>query len=418
MVFDPSARTVSRLGKLLAGDGPDPLPDAELLRRYAAVRDEAAFAGLVRRHGPLVFGVCRRVLSHQQDAEDAFQATFLVLARKAGGVRGDTLSRWLYGVARRVANKALSRREKQTPEPAHLDFLAADPDRPPLDWLPLLDAALRRLPDRHRWPIVLCDLQGRTRAEAAAELGIGEGTLSSRLARAREKLRTKLGRLGVSLSAAGLAADLTDSAAGTVPPTLIETTLAAGSSAAAARDLAEGVMRGMALLTLTKYSTVTLGLLAAGVVLVPWAGAEQQPAAKETPKTEAKPASPSKAKAEEKPASKDSPAYRVRLLQEERAQALRTQFEGQFERVKIGKDPLLVLLDCRRELWEVETALAADHADKLKAAEGCIRDLTVIEEQLVQLRDAGLQTKEGVSQGRAARLKAEIELEKLKAQKP
>ena len=173
-----------------------------------------------------------------------------------------------------------------------MNAVPAVPVRPPVDWLPLLDSALGRLAERDRWPILLCDLQGRTRTEAAAELGIGEGTLSSRLARAREKLRNKLGRLGVSLSAAGLAAGLTESAAGTVPNVLIETTLAAGSSAAAARDLAEGVMRGMALLTLAKRSTVALGLLAAGVVLVPWAGAEQQPTPKDVPKAEPKAAAP------------------------------------------------------------------------------------------------------------------------------
>ena len=123
----------------------------------------------------------------------------------------------------------------------------------------------------------------------------------------------------------------------------------------------------------------------------------------------------------EKPpvAVKGAPEIRtkIRQLQEERVKALRTQVEGQFERVKIGRDPLIVLLDCRRELWVVETALAADHAGKLKANEEYVRDLKTIEDQLVQLRDAGLQTQQGVAQGKAARLKAEIELEKLKAEK-
>src|SRR5688572_11858496 len=287
MVADPFARTVTRLGQLV-GTGLESASDVELLRRFTAAGDGAAFAALVRRHGPMVFGVCRRTLGHQQDAEDAFQATFLVLARRAHAVRPDGVGRWLYGVAVRVANKARVRRTRRGGVPAELNEVPAPAAAPPADWLPLLDAALSRLPDRDRWPILLCDLQGRTRAEAAAELGIGEGTLSSRLARAREKLRNKLGRLGVSLSAAGLAAGLAESAAGTVPNGLIETTLAAGSSAAAARDLAEGVMRGMALLTLAKRSTVALGLLAAGVVLVPWAGAEQQPTPKDVPRAEAK----------------------------------------------------------------------------------------------------------------------------------
>ena len=461
-------------------------------------------------------------------------------------------------------------------------------------------------------------------------------------------MRHKLGRLGVTLSASALAAGLAETAAGTVPPVLIETTLAAGSSAAAARELAEGVMRGMALLTLAKRSTVALGLLAAGIVLVPWAGAEQKPGPKDVPKAEERPAAktdaerfqgvwvvsqalasrkvfeptwmpdadslafygdrvqedrlpgrektfvlrtdgdtkqieiilsdvpdglkrgtkriggwyefvgdelhlvlamdgvpkakmevaldgppvvdlrlrrqsdldreyarlrgawlvnnaveqtpafhqldvrgkgfrfgsvsdpqyftatatidPSKSpkqidlkldqpwrdfpagtvvkgiydvdgddlalalgledrptnfrpnarsmatvferlgrarkprateKSKEKPAAKDSPAYKIRQLQQELAQALRTQLEGQFERVKIGKDPLITLLDLHRELWEVEMVLAADHAGKLKACEEYLRHAKVIEEQLVELQMAGLNTKQGVAQAKA-----------------
>src|SRR4051812_33346762 len=165
MVADTLARTVTRL--VAAGAG----PDADLLRRFVAARDEAAFAQLVRRHGPMVFGVCRRTLGHQQDSEDAFQATFLVLARKAHTVRPDGVSRWLYGVAVRVANKARTRRDRRVPVSADLNEVAARPTPTPADWLPLLDAALARMSDRDRGPIVLCDLLGRSRAEAAAELG-------------------------------------------------------------------------------------------------------------------------------------------------------------------------------------------------------------------------------------------------------
>src|SRR3954452_20356811 len=226
MGADTLARTVTRL----VADG---AADADLLRRYVADRDEAAFALLVRRHGPMVFGVCRRTLGHTHDAEDAFQAVFLVLARKAHTIRPDGVGRWLYGVAVRVANKARVRRARRIGTPGELPDVPAPPAPPPADWLPLLDAALARLRDRARRPILLCALLGRSRAEAAAELGIAEGTLSSRLARARDRLRGRLARLGAALSILTLAAGLADQAGGTVPPSVLESTIAVGSSAGA-----------------------------------------------------------------------------------------------------------------------------------------------------------------------------------------
>src|SRR4051812_28206022 len=267
------ARTVTRL----VADG---AADADLLRRFVATRDEAAFALLVRRHGPMVFGVCRRTLGHTHDAEDAFQAVFLVLARKAHTIRPDGVGRWLYGVAVRVANKARVRRARRIGTAAELPDVAAPPAPPPADWLPLLDAALARLPDRDRHPILLCDLLGRSRAEAAAELGVGEGTLSSRLARARVKLRARLVRLGVApgvLTVAALAPE-------PVPAALIDST---GAPTAAARQLAEGVLRSMATIKPPKLAALTacvLGTATAGVVLVPAAGAGPTPAAKDSPK--------------------------------------------------------------------------------------------------------------------------------------
>jgi RNA polymerase sigma factor (sigma-70 family) len=278
MVADSLARTVTRL----VADGP---ADADLLRRFVATRDEAAFALIVRRHGSMVFGVCRRTLGHQQDAEDAFQAVFLVLARKAHAVRPNGLSRWLYGVAVRVANKARVRRARRTA--AELSEVAAPPARPPADWLPLLDAALARLPDRDRGPILLCDLLGQSRAEAAAELGIAEGTLSSRLARARGKLRARLARLGASLSLTTLAAGLADQAAGTVPNSLIESTIAAGTSAAAAHELADGVLRTMFLAKIFKLSALgacVIGLAAGAIVWLPSAGADPATGGQDAPK--------------------------------------------------------------------------------------------------------------------------------------
>ena len=167
------------------------------------------------------------------------------------------------------------------------------PEPPPRDWLPMLDAALARLPDRDRWPILLCDLLGRSRAEAAAELGIAEGTLSSRLARSRDKLRARLARLGAVLSLPTLAAVLTDEATATVPGSLIQSTVAAGTSVVAARELAEGVMRTMFLAKVTKLAAVgvcLLGTVTAGIIWLPTAGSEPSLIGKETQKKGAPPA--------------------------------------------------------------------------------------------------------------------------------
>src|SRR5262245_48803839 len=164
------------------------LTDGQLLEDYISRRHEAALAALVARHGPMVWGVCRRVLGKDQDAEDAFQATFLVLVRRAASLALTTsVGNWLYGVAHQTALKARATmakrrtRERQVtamPEPA-----AAGQDPWP-DLEPLLDEELSRLPEKYRSVLVLCDLEGKTRKDAALHLGCPEGTVAGRLARA------------------------------------------------------------------------------------------------------------------------------------------------------------------------------------------------------------------------------------------
>jgi RNA polymerase sigma factor (sigma-70 family) len=693
MSSESIVRTVNRL----LADGA--ASDADLLRLYVRTRDELAFAALVHRHGPMVFGVCRRTLAHVQDAEDAFQATFLVLAQRAHTVRPDSLGRWLYGVAVRVANKARVRRARRmaieaSHEPA-IEPVAAP--KPPNDWLPLLDAAMAKLSDRDRGPLILCDLQGRSRAEAASELGIPEGTLSSRLARSREKLRARLARLGAALSLPIMTSGLAEQATATLPASLIESTVAAGTTAAAARELADGVIRTMLFAKATKLIAAcvcVMGTLTVGLVWMPTAGADPVPKGKEAVKPPAvkDPANPDsdiariqgtwvieltrkagdpkegamfgggapgdrwdglpitfvgehvnfggfpgrtqrfrlhptadpkridftfrdlgtgpRGKAIHRPsiyrfegdklrivlgdedlearpdsfeisgndspfvsmllrrptdeerkalegserailegtwwavvmtirgeiraleaanatklvvkgdrlrldtpdgplhatfdlnlasapwqidltltadlpdmkkgtriagiisrlgaganearlmlalgngsrpasfdaAAKDGTVYtfiregvspaafsdvlppkppkaaplankRLRELQEQRVKALEEQFQGQFERVKIGKDPLTTLLDNVWELAQAEIEIAANHEARVAAMEKALRTLAVVQEQLENLRDAGLQTREAASQARASRLKAEIELEKLKSTK-
>lgn len=246
----------------------DDRTDADLLRTFADTRSDPAFAELVRRFAPMVWGVCRRTVGHHQHAEDAFQAVFLVLARKPAAVRPPAaVGGWLHAVAvhtsRRARAMADRRRRWETdtrtpPEPFVADEL------PPTDPAALraLDEAIARLPDKLRTAVVLCELNGLSRREAAVRLGIPEGTLSSRLAAARKELAERLRLRGVTL---GVFALLSAATATAVPPVQSVVSQTAAT-------LAEGVIRAMFLKKLTLAGLVAV---LAGVVLLAlpaWAG--------------------------------------------------------------------------------------------------------------------------------------------------
>jgi len=216
------------------------LTDGQLLERFIATRDNAALAVLVRRHAPMVWGVCRRLLHRHQDAEDAFQATFLVLVRKAASVMPrEMVVNWLHGVAYQTARKLRATtaktmaREKQ--QPIILEAEAeATASQPYDDLLPLLDQELARLPDKYRVPVLLCDLEGKSRKEAARQLGLPEGTVASRLSRARTMLAKRLTRHGAALSADMLGTALAQEAgAAGAPPPLVAATIKAAQLVAA-----------------------------------------------------------------------------------------------------------------------------------------------------------------------------------------
>jgi RNA polymerase sigma factor (sigma-70 family) len=240
---------------------PDPGPaDGELLAAFAAARDETAFAELVRRHGGLVLAACRRVTGHAQDAEDAFQAAFLVLARRAGQVqRPEQLASWLYGVAVRTALDARAARRRIREQPLAAADPAADaPPGPDPDLAGVVDEELARLPEKYRAAVVLCELEGVSRKDAAARLRVPEGTLSSRLAQARKILAARLTRRGVVAPAGGLAA-LGPAAGGAAPPArLVDHT-----SRAAARGAGGAFPPG---LVSDRVSTLTDGVLKAMLV--------------------------------------------------------------------------------------------------------------------------------------------------------
>jgi RNA polymerase sigma factor (sigma-70 family) len=178
--------------------------DADLLDRFALRDDHEAFAALVRRHGPMVFGVCRRVLRDPHDAEEAFQVTFLVLVRKAGVLRQpERLANWLYGVANRVARKAkvsAARRNTHERAAAGTSWAAAPGPADGHELRAVLDEEMVALPDKYRAPLVLCYLEGLTNEDAARRLGWPAGSMSYRLARGRELLRRRLSRRGVLLA--------------------------------------------------------------------------------------------------------------------------------------------------------------------------------------------------------------------------
>jgi RNA polymerase sigma factor (sigma-70 family) len=182
--------------------------DEVLLERFMSQWDEAAFAVLVRRHGPLVLSVCRRVLHHEQDAEDAFQAVFCVLARKAGSIRKrGAVAGWLHAVAHRIARRLRDQRGRRPMPAPNLPDIPVVEDSPEWIWRelrPVLDEEVNRLPEKYRLAFVLCYLQGRTNEQAAVQLGCPLGTVLSRLARARDRLRGRLKRRALALSVGAL----------------------------------------------------------------------------------------------------------------------------------------------------------------------------------------------------------------------
>jgi RNA polymerase sigma factor (sigma-70 family) len=280
------------------------LSDGELLELYLTSRDEASFEALLQRHGPMVLGVCRRILQNEDDAHDAFQATFLVFLRKAATIIPRArVGNWLHGVAYNTALKAQAmnrqRRVKEREATANVRPVAAQGALQ--DRLELLDEALNRLPAKYRSAIVLCDLEGKTIKEAARQLDCPPGTVASRLAGGRALLAKRLTRYGLCLTAVTVAQGL---AQGAVPPSipnlLIASTLAAAATVAAGQEVANVISAKVVVLTervvkamlITKLKTLTIvalvaAALAGGGVLLSYpplraAQEKDQPAATST----------------------------------------------------------------------------------------------------------------------------------------
>ncbi len=288
--------------------------DRQLLERFAARKEEQAFATLLERHGPMVFGLCRRVLSHDSDAEDAYQATFLVLAHRAAAIRKrESLASWLHGVAYRLSAKlkaraSLRRAKEQAWAEATLSPAGAG-QRLSTDLIstiiwrelrPVLDEELSRLPEKYRAPLVLCYFEGKTHEEAARTLGWSRGSMSRRIEKARELMRSRLSRRGITLSTGLLFGVLGEHVASAAVPVALSAStgkaallVSAGRAAAAGLIstqvalLTEGVLKAMLVskLKVAAVALVAVGMLGAGAgVLGQRLGAGGDEVAQEAPK--------------------------------------------------------------------------------------------------------------------------------------
>jgi RNA polymerase sigma factor (sigma-70 family) len=290
MTNRPLGAAVRYLRTLTDGQSAATAADGQLLDRFARLRDEAAFAAILRRHGPMVLAVCRRVMGRLQDAEDAFQATFLLLARKATSIRKkESVGSWLHGVARRIAVKAKGRDDRRRVRERRAGAMRKTGTDVGAAWSELrelLDEALQRLPERYRAALVIFHLEGRTREEAARQLGCPLATLRSRLTRGRKLLRTELTRRGITLTAEALGAALLVSTAEAAPPLLLDATLkaallfaggkTAGAVSTSAAALANECLKAMGIMK----TKIVVMLLAALSLVGVGVGAMAQPAVK------------------------------------------------------------------------------------------------------------------------------------------
>src|SRR5262249_17278971 len=298
--------SLSRCVRRVAGLPCAELTDAQLLGSIVSRKDETAFEVLMWRHGPKVLGICRRVLRHEQDAEDAFQATFLMLVREAGAIgKGEAGGSWPSRVAYRVALRAKVPSGKRAERELPAEGVPVPERIPDLVWAdlrPVLDEEVNRLPTKYRVPFVLCHVDGKTNEEAARELGCPKGTILSRLSWARQRLRARLSRRGLALPAGLLVAAVATAPAVAVPAELVDSTLKAGARVAAGVAIADVAPGSVASLVTgasrtmlwTKGAIVAVCVLAAGVVGVGM-GLGQRPGGAEAATGQVPPGSGAKA---------------------------------------------------------------------------------------------------------------------------
>jgi RNA polymerase sigma factor (sigma-70 family) len=365
-----------RLNGAGLGEPPD---DAELLRRFAAARDEAAFAALIGRHGPMVWGVCKRLLRRPQDAEDAFQATFLVLVRKSHSLlRPDLVGPWLHAVAVRTASRLRAevlRRDQRERPVVEEPVMEATPDLVWRDLRPVLDEEVGRLPAKYRAAFILCHLEGLTNEAAARRLGCPKGTVLSRLARGRQLLQRRLARRGLGLTAGALAAALAvEDCSAAVPVALGESTVrlglafavgaAPGSVSVHAATLAEGVLKSMFLtqMKLTVAVLLALGVTVAGMGLLAFGQGRGQSAAAADGVADKKSGAPAVAA---KPAEEDKKPAGANIAAGEQARAWRATLDQ-----PVALDDFGATIADALDVLEQRHGLSFEVNDKAFAQEG------------------------------------------------
>jgi RNA polymerase sigma factor (sigma-70 family) len=437
------------LGVLFGAGTCTGLTDGELLERFLARRDESgerAFEALVTRHGPMVLRVCRNLLDDPTDVHDAFQAVFLVLARRAGSIRqSGSVGGWLHGVAARLAARARGSairrrvRDRRTIEAAEINAAvatdaSAEPSIERCDGGAIVHQEVNRLPEKFRAPIVLCYLEGMTHDEAAAQLRWPVGTVRSRLARARHTLRTRLTRRGMTATGAlwpfpaGLASDPAASKAAAMSlcaaapagslPGHISTSLArtasrlaagqssvAGSVSATSLALAQGVLKTMMLKKLTIAACVLLSLgtmtIGGGAVLVRASGAQDpRPAPAAAPAEAAKPAA-----APATPKADDIDPLLKQLLA-----AARQRVEAQRAFYEEGRITLDRFLDALARLERVQLLAAKTEPERMAARDRFLDILTQVEHREQADLEVGRGTVADVAEATARRVEAEYDL--------
>jgi RNA polymerase sigma factor (sigma-70 family) len=363
--------------------------DRALLTQFHHERDEIAFAVLVQRHGRMVYGVCRRVLHDPNDADDAFQAAFLVLARKAGSVsQPDRLGNWLYGVALRVAHKARSASARRRVRQQPVTDMPAPESRGEAEWndvRQVLDDEVNGLPEKLRMPILLCYLQGRSREEAAEQLGWSAGAVKGMLERGRELLRRRLIRRGVTLSALSLAGMLAENArSAATPAALNEITIkaallfAAGQAPAAgsAAVLAEGVLHAMWIskLKFALVALMALTIVGTGAVVLAVGSRPDPP-------------EPAKQAA---PAAKDDPAELPSKQAVTRRDLAKAAYQGYFLRFEAGLDTEQAVHLWSRRWLQAELDLSDKKADRDAARQAHLDRIKRVDEIARSREDLGV----------------------------